>query len=92
MKPIFIDSDVRIVLEFMERNIQADKLVRVAAGVAAIGPVLWNHVTDEVPTSLLTLGTNQCAHELQPETTGSALGSLDGHDGSVAAERDPKRA
>lgn len=41
---IGIDPSVGKVLEFMERNVEADRLVRVAAAIAAIAPVLWSDV------------------------------------------------
>jgi len=38
---IKVDRDVETVLEFMERNVEADKLTRVAETVALLAPVLW---------------------------------------------------
>jgi len=36
-----IDLDVKLVLEFMQSGISADRLVAVAAGVNALAPVVW---------------------------------------------------
>ena len=38
---IKIDENVEKVLEFMERNVEADKLAHVAATVALLSPILW---------------------------------------------------
>jgi hypothetical protein len=38
---ITLDRDVETVLAFMERNIEMNKLGRVAEKVAALAPVLW---------------------------------------------------
>ena len=36
-----IDDDVRVVAEFMQRNVPAEKLVVVAEAMGAIAPLLW---------------------------------------------------
>ena len=38
---IKIDTDLEKVLEFMQLNIPTDKLMHIAASVAALAPILW---------------------------------------------------
>jgi hypothetical protein len=38
---IELDRDLYLVLEFMERNVDTGKLVRVAEGISSLAPVLW---------------------------------------------------
>jgi hypothetical protein len=50
-----MDEDVRRVAQFMQRNMQAAKLVNVAKALALLAPALWGqHQQDEVqPLCLL---------------------------------------
>jgi hypothetical protein len=41
LNTLAMDSDVQAVLEFMQREIPAGRLVGVANGVASIAPLLW---------------------------------------------------
>jgi hypothetical protein len=38
---LIIDSDLKAVAEFMQRNLPVTKLVPVADALAAIAPILW---------------------------------------------------
>jgi hypothetical protein len=40
---IFIDDDLKAVLEFMYLNVSADKLVGIASKVHNLAPILWGH-------------------------------------------------
>lgn len=52
------DPDVQAVAEFMQRNIEAARLVSVAAAVAALAPILWGRYAAE-PVVPLALGEHQ---------------------------------
>jgi hypothetical protein len=41
-----IDPDVQAVLEFMQTNIPADKLIGVSKGVQGMAQILWGHYAD----------------------------------------------
>lgn len=43
---IKLDHSVEAVMNFMERNVEADRLVRVAMAVASLAPTVWG---DQVP-------------------------------------------
>jgi hypothetical protein len=49
-----IDDDLRVVAEFMQRNVAAAKLVPVAEAVHALAPLLWGHYSrdDVMPLTL----------------------------------------
>jgi hypothetical protein len=51
-----IDPDVQAVLEFMQREIPAVRLISVAEAVSAMGPILWGHYDRDTvrPLSLVT--------------------------------------
>jgi hypothetical protein len=49
---IQIDIDVQAVLEFMQKNIPADKLIGVSIGVRDMAQTLWGH---NVHTSVLPM-------------------------------------
>lgn len=42
------DPDVQAVAEFMQQNVQAARLVGVAAGVSVLAPLLWGHYGTQV--------------------------------------------
>ena len=44
---LVIDDDVHAVLEFMQTNIPATRLVAVAAGIAELAPVVWGEYQPE---------------------------------------------
>lgn len=44
---IVIDQDVKCVLEFMQKNMMANKLVNVAKSVADLAPILWGKYHQE---------------------------------------------
>jgi hypothetical protein len=49
---IQVDPDVQAVLEFMQKNIPADKLIGVAIGIRDVAQALWGH---NVHTSVLPM-------------------------------------
>ena len=52
---ITVDDDVKSVLEMMQRNIPANRLVAVARGVEKIAPILWGqYEIEEVKPLCLT--------------------------------------
>jgi hypothetical protein len=55
---IIIDNDVKAVLEFMQRNFVAARLISIAAGVNDVAPILWNrHARESIDTlSLVAAG------------------------------------
>ena len=65
------DPHVKKVLEFMQSNLPADKLVGVAHGVAELAPILWGQY-ECTPVSAL-----QLEHPLSELTSGHRLA---GHD------------
>ena len=79
---ISIDCDVRAVLEFMERNVIADKLLRVAAAVSSLAPVLWSDLTPLQRCPVLSLTERN--HAQQSVATQSRLEQHCERDGSVA--------
>jgi hypothetical protein len=74
---ITLDHDVEKVLEFMERHIEQGKLVRVAASVAALAPILWD---DDLVTFM-----PESRHEQLAIATQSHPVQANGHDGSGEA-------
>jgi hypothetical protein len=44
---VVVDRDVLAILEFMQRNVPASKLVAVSRIVHIIAPVLWSHYAAE---------------------------------------------
>lgn len=40
---LIIDENVRAVAEFMQANMDASRLVNVAASIHALAPLLWGH-------------------------------------------------
>ncbi len=52
-----IDTDIRAIAEFMQRNVPATRLVGVAAGVNALAPLLWGqHKPDFVTAQVFQRG------------------------------------
>ena len=52
---ITVDEDIKAVLEMMQRNIPASRLVAVANGVQKIAPILWGqYEIEEVKPLYLT--------------------------------------
>jgi hypothetical protein len=51
---ISVDPDVKAVLEFMQKNIAADRLVSVAAGVNGMAQIIWNE-DDQTRISFMSL-------------------------------------
>ena len=81
---IFIDQDVRQVLEFIERHVEANRLLEVVRGVAAIAPVLWpGHPLRSAP--VLSLRPIESHRELPPSATESGLGRQYAGGGSAVA-------
>jgi len=48
-----MDGDVKAVLQFMQRNVQASHLVAVAGAVADLAPILWGKYEKEGISALL---------------------------------------
>ena len=68
-----VDADVKAVLEFMERNVPANKLVRVAAAAASLAPILWSELVPLERTPVLSLSP-ESSHGQQSIATQSCLG------------------
>jgi hypothetical protein len=81
---ISVDADVKTVLEFMERNVAADKLLRVAAAVGALAPILWSELTPLQRSPVLSLSP-ECSHEQRLIATQSRLAEPCAGDDSVVA-------
>ncbi len=62
--PIKLDCDVEKVLTFMESNVEADKLVRTAALVAALAPLLWGEPSSLISERPLTLMSESFREQL----------------------------
>jgi|SRR5581483_2420099 len=60
---IAIDRDVKLVLEFIESNVPADKLVRVATAVAALAHVLWSELVPLERYPILSITESNCAQQ-----------------------------
>ncbi|HTM87912.1 MAG TPA: hypothetical protein VL155_06910 [Terriglobales bacterium] len=54
-RALAVDVDVYSVLDFMEKEVAAGKLVRVAAAVAALAPILWSELVPLVRNQMLSL-------------------------------------
>jgi len=81
-----IDTDIRAIAEFMQRNVPATRLVGVAAGVNALAPLLWGqHKPDFVQPIRLSRGDLH----IQPSTSGCSLEPESVGDGSAAAMDGP---
>ncbi len=52
---LLIDPDVKAVLEFMQRNIPAGKLVPVATAVRHLAPVFYGRYKEEDVSALLLI-------------------------------------
>jgi hypothetical protein len=50
---LIIDDDVKVVTEFMQRNIKTARLVSVAQSVADLAPILWKRYEKEDVSALL---------------------------------------
>jgi hypothetical protein len=79
---IKLDCNLEKVLSFMERNVEADKLVRTAALVAALAPLLWGE-TSSLSERALTLMPESFREQLSTATISAAAGCAG--DGSGAA-------
>lgn len=55
-----IDSDVKVVAEFMQRTVATARLVSVASALAELAPLLWGHYPRErvEPLQLIPLPIN----------------------------------
>lgn len=81
---IQIDSDVNRVLQFMERNVAAGKLLPVAEAVCALAAILWRDPCPLQVGSVLSL--NQFGHEQLSVATQSHPEQGCAGDGSGAAK------
>jgi hypothetical protein len=61
--PVEMDSDVKNVSLFMQKNIRADKLSAVARALANLAPALWDRYVSEVsdPCFPLSLAPDRTA-------------------------------
>ena len=76
------DPNMQAVLQFMEMNVEADKLIDVAMTIALLAPILWPKVERlERKAPLLRLEYN---HEQRSTATQSLPVQVDVDDGSVA--------
>jgi hypothetical protein len=80
--PLKLDRDVDAVLEFMERNIEARKLVRVARAVVGLAPFLWGDYQPLQQEKLVMLMPGS-RHEQLSVATESRLGQAYVHGDSV---------
>ena len=80
---IELDSDLEKVMQFMESNIQADKLVPIANTIAALAPVLWADLTPLLESRMVSLTSVSRRGQLSIATQ-SALGRPCAGDGSAA--------
>jgi hypothetical protein len=81
-----MDGDVQAVAEYMQSNIPAARLVGVAAGIAAIAPLLWGRYSPE-QVNPVWLSPGDLLRQL--DANGSRLGPENVDDGSAAVADDP---
>jgi len=81
---IKLDRSVEAVMDFMERNVEADRLVRVASAVASLAPTVWG---DQVPLDKDRLVTfiPESSHEQRSIATQLHPERACADDGSAAA-------
>ena len=81
-----VDTDVRLVLEFMQGHIRADKLVGVSESVAQMERLLWGRYLQE-PVAPISLTITKPRPSLSV-ASGSSLVEPCAGDGSVVASAD----
>src|SRR5690349_15646730 len=86
-----VDSDVKAVLEFMQTNIPADRLVGIAESVGQIGRLLWGHFRQEPvrAVSLLSVPINPCAKQ-STATVLAGVVDADGDSVEAAVSQQPQ--
>jgi hypothetical protein len=85
---LMIDPDVKAVVEFMQGNMPAAKLVSVAAAVAALAPILWGAFEAESVATLRLVASPPSADHaarIRPCAKSPDLDSAYAGGGSVAA-------
>jgi hypothetical protein len=75
-KTIEIDSDVRLVMEFMQASIPAARLRSVSDKVNALAPLLWGHFTAEEvrAIALVSPPISDCVPHTQSSASEQTLG------------------
>jgi len=63
-----LDRNVEAVMEFLERNVEADKLVRVATTVATLAPIIWGNQVPLGIDRLVTFIPESCHEQLSTAT------------------------
>jgi hypothetical protein len=85
-----VDRDVQAVLEFMQTNIPAVKLVGVAESVAQMGRLLWSHNPQEpvLVVSLSRFPIKPCARQSNANVSADAV-DADGDSAVVVGVQQP---
>lgn len=65
---IKLDRNVEAVMSFMEQNVEADRLVRVASAVASLAPTVWGDQVPLVRDQLVTFIPEQIHEQLSIAT------------------------
>lgn len=66
-----IDSDLKSVVEFMSRNVQASKLLSVAASLHVLAPLIWGRYVQEPMEPITTsCGLISCETPLNANESG----------------------
>jgi hypothetical protein len=81
-----IDQDVQAVLEFMEKHVQACRLVGVADALPKFARLLWEHYTQETCCPMIRLESPKMPHPSQSNATESDLALPCADDGSAAVK------
>ena len=81
-----IDPDVQSVLEFMEKHVQACRLVGVADALPKFARLLWEHYAQEPCSPTIRLESPKMPHPSQSSATESGLALPCAGDGSAAVK------
>jgi hypothetical protein len=80
---LILEPDVEMVLQFMEKNVDSRRLVRVATAVSSLATIMWSNICTLELTRTATL-RSECSHEQLSIATQSDPERASAGDGSVA--------
>jgi len=80
-----MDEDLQRVAEYMQKNIPAEKLVSVAAGLSKVATMLWGHFTPQAVQSLTLVAEPISGDDQRTQPTSSECGlvTVSADDGSA---------
>ena len=70
-----IEADISSVMSHMHKNIPAAKLVEVAAGIAALAPLVWGHHVTE-PVSVIKISGDDLRIQPASNVSDPAMGCV----------------